>query len=95
MQRTYTIELVVDYADTGKYDATKKACASMARNLYATVSFLNDQVEPKIAVFSDDYFQGHEEIALLDDTIAMGTHTLTDAPVESLSKDMQEAFGIT
>lgn len=72
MQRQFTIELRVDYADQGKNDAMRLALQQAARHVYATGVLLADGVKPQIAVFSDDFFTGHEAIALLDDTVAQG-----------------------
>ena len=72
MQRQFTIELRVDYADDGKNEVMRKALQAAARHVYATAQLLKDGVAPQIAVFSDDFFSGHSEIALLEDTIAQG-----------------------
>lgn len=76
MQRQFTIELRVDYADNDKNDAMRKALSSAARHVFATATLLADNVKPQIAIFSDDFFSGHEEIALLDDVIAQGKAAL-------------------
>ena len=72
MQRQFTIELRVDYADNEKNDSMRLALQQAARHVYATGVLLADGVKPQIAVFSDDFFTGHEAIALLDDTVAQG-----------------------
>jgi len=79
MQRQFTIELRVDYADQNKNTAMRVAAAKAARHIYAVASLLAEGMKPQIAVFSDDYFQGYEEISLLEDTIATGEEML-DAP---------------
>lgn len=72
MQRQFTIELRVDYEDKDKHEVMRKAVAAAARHVYATALLMNDQVKPQIAIFSDDFFQGHEDLKLLDDVIADG-----------------------
>jgi hypothetical protein len=76
MQRQFTIEIRVDYADNGKSEVMKKAMQQAARHVYATATLLADGVKPQVAVFSDDFFTGHEEIALLEDTIAQGVEAI-------------------
>lgn len=72
MQRQFNIELRVDYEDGDKNEEMKKACAHAARHMFATAQLLADGVKPQIAIFSDDFYQGVEEIKLLDDTIQQG-----------------------
>lgn len=76
MQRQFTIEIRVDYADNGKSDVMKKAMQQAARHVYATATLLADGVRPQVAVFSDDFYTGHEEIALLEDTITKGIEAI-------------------
>lgn len=81
MQRQFTIELRVDYADNEKNEAMRTALTSAARHVFATASLLADSVKPQIAIFSDDFFSGHEQIELLEDVIAQGVQQLEDAGV--------------
>ena len=69
MQRQYTIELRVDYADVEKNPIMRKAMAQAARHVLATASLLSDGQEPKVVMFSDDFFTGHEEIPLMADVL--------------------------
>lgn len=95
MQRSFTIELRVDYADAGKNPAMKKAVAQAARHLFATASLLKDQAQPQIAIFSDDFFGNHEDIALLEDTLATGAEALTaagDTSDGAISDELLNAF---
>lgn len=91
MQRQFTIELRVDYADNGKNDAMRKAMQAASRHIYATAALLSDGVKPQLAVFSDDYFQGHEEIQLLDDTIQQGIEELGGGADEGVSSELAGA----
>lgn len=72
MQRQFTIELRVDYEDNEKNDAMRKACAAAGRHVFATASLLADGIQPQISIYSDDYFAGHDEIKLMEDTIQQG-----------------------
>lgn len=84
MQRQFNIELRVDFADQDKNEAIKKIATAAARHLFTNASLLADGIKPQIAVYSDDWFAGHEEIKLLDDLIGEGkTMTGTDEEVSS------------
>lgn len=69
MQRQFTIELRVNYADQERNDVIRRACQAAARHVYAMAALLQDGIEPQIAISSDDFFSGHQQIALLDDTV--------------------------
>lgn len=92
MQRQFTVELRVDYADNEKNDAMKKALAHAARHIYATAVLLADGVKPQVAVFSDDFFSGHEEIKLLDDVIQQGLDETNETPTEEISSELMGAM---
>lgn len=72
MQRQFNIELRVDYEDAGKNDEMRKACAAAARHMFAMANLLADGVKPQVSIYSDDYFQGTQQIELMEDTIASG-----------------------
>jgi hypothetical protein len=78
MQRQFTIELRVDYEDNEKNDAMRKACAAAGRHVFATASLLSDGIQPQISIYSDDYFAGHDEIKLMEDTIQQGLDATKD-----------------
>jgi hypothetical protein len=82
------MELRVDYADNEKNETMRNALQAAARHVYATAVLLNDGVKPQIAIFSDDFFSGHEEIQLLEDTIAKGLGEVGQA--EAQDKPSQE-----
>ena len=96
MQRQYTIELRVDYADSGKNDTMRTALQAAARHVYATAVLLADAVKPQVAIFSDDFFAGHEQITLLEDTIKDGLSqigdTKEDAPSDELVQAMRDSL---
>lgn len=73
MQRQFTIELRVDFADAEKLPVLKGVLQQAARHAFATAQLISDNPKStKIAIFSDDFFTGHETIALLEDTIQQG-----------------------
>lgn len=93
IQRQFNIELRVDYEDAGKNDEMKKACAHAARHMFATAQLLADGVKPQISIFSDDFFQGVETIALLEDTIQQGIEQIgQDGVEEQVSSDLMSAI---
>ena len=73
MQRQFTIELRVDFADPEKLPALKQVLQQAARHAYATAQLLSDVPKTtQIAIFADDFFSGHQEIKLLEDVIQQG-----------------------
>jgi hypothetical protein len=96
MQRQFTIELRVDYADQEKNEAMRIALLNAARHVFGTAVLLADQVQPTIGVFSDDFFSGHKEIALLDDIIKQGVEDMGgNSGGEQISSELVEAFAAT
>lgn len=70
-QKTYTIELRVNFTDEGKHDVMREAARDAARTLLTTAMMLADKNKPQVALHSSDFFYGTEELALesADDTI--------------------------
>lgn len=67
MQRSITIELRVDFADTGKKAQMQNLAAHVARMLLGGAKLLCDgKQDPQIVVFSDDFYSGIEEINILN-----------------------------
>lgn len=92
MIRQFTIELRVNYADAEKNDAMRKACAAAARHIHATANLLADGVKPDIAIYSDDWFAGREEIMLLEDVIQQGLDENPETSAEStISSELMAA----
>jgi hypothetical protein len=82
MIRQFTIELRVNYADAEKNETMRTACAAAARHMFATANLLADGQKPEIAIFSDDWFAGKEEISLLEDVIQKGLDETSDTVSE-------------
>lgn len=73
MQRMFTIELRVDFSDNEKLEPMKQAIRAAAKHVNATALLISDNPKAtQIAIYSEDFFSGNEEIALLEDTIAIG-----------------------
>lgn len=83
MQRQFTIELRVDFADESKKETMKKEMARCARMMLATAKMLSDGQDPEAGLFSDDFFMGHEELNLLDNDMgeALAAPEAQEAPV--------------
>lgn len=92
MIRQFTIELRVNYADAEKNDTMRTACAAAARHMFATANLLADGTKPEIAIYSDDWFAGKEEISLLQDVIAKGLEETGDNIAEGeVSSELMKA----
>ncbi len=94
MQRQFTMELRVDFADPEKLPALKIAFAQAARHVLATASLLTDNPKTtQISAYSDDFFTGHEEIKILDDVIQNGLDATGEVSSgsDSISSELMNA----
>lgn len=69
MQRQWTIEGRADFADPEKNEAITRAFREAAVHVHAIMALLSDGQAPQVVVFSDDFFDGHQEIKLHDDKL--------------------------
>ena len=90
-QRQFTIELRVDYADEAKNVIMNTAMAQAARHVLATATLLKDGQDPTVAVFSEDFFIGKEDINLMLDVIGEGVKDMK-AGEDSVSQELLDAF---
>lgn len=89
MQRQWNIEARADFADADKNDIITAAVRRAAVHINAEIALLlmadSAGQKPHVVVYSDDFFTGHEDIALLQDTLgdALAEHgsAETEAPV--------------
>lgn len=84
MQRQWTIEARADFADPDKNEAITEAVRQHAVALNAKLALIKDNgVSPQVVCYSDDFFTGHEDIALLKDTLgaAMAEDASPEAPI--------------
>lgn len=93
MQRQFTIELRVDFADPEKLPEITKVLQQCARHAFATAQLISDNPKAtQIVIYSDDFFSGHEEIKLLEDTIQQGLDaTGNTTGSDELSSELMEA----
>jgi hypothetical protein len=96
MYRQFTFDIRVDFTDKEKLAVVRQAVANAARDVYATVSLLLDKgSEPQIAVYSDDGFEGHEEISIMENKVKLGHEQLQEAgatgPHEDLDQELIDA----
>lgn len=90
--RQFTIELRVNYADNEKNDTMRSACAAAARHMFATANLLADGTKPEVAVWSDDWFAGKEEISLMQDVIQQGLdESGSELPEGEVSSELMAA----
>ena len=92
MQRQFTIELRVDYADNEKNQSMRLACQQAAQHIFATANLLKDGQKPQIAVFSDDFYSGREEIELISSTIQAGLESIGGEDAQPVSNELLNAF---
>lgn len=94
MQRQFTIELRVDFADAEKLGPLKQVLQQAARHAFATAMLISDNPKStQVAIFSDDFFSGHEEIKLLDDLIQQGLDATgeTSSGADEVSSELMDA----
>lgn len=72
MQKTFSLELRVDFKDKDKFDVMRKLFQQAALHLAAQADLLMDHVKAQAAVFDDDFFSGKQQISILDDTWEQG-----------------------
>lgn len=68
-QRQWTIEARADFADPDKNEVIQNAVREAAVHVHATMALLSDGQKPQVVCFADDFFNGHEEIALHEDKL--------------------------
>jgi hypothetical protein len=69
MQRQWTIEARADFADPEKNEAITTAIRQASVHVHAVMALLSDGQAPQVVCFSDDFFDGHQEIKLHEDKL--------------------------
>ena len=94
IQRQWTIEARADFADQEKNDAISEAVRRAAVRINATIALLADGIKPQVVAFSDDFFAGHEDIALMPDSIgaAIAEHAEDVGGEAPVSEEMLQAM---
>ena len=93
IQRQFTMELRVDFADKDKLPVLIETFRQAACHVNATAQLISDNPKStQIVVYSDDFFSGHQEIALLDDVIQQGLDAVGETSgSEGVSSELMEA----
>lgn len=81
MQRQWTIEARADFKDQEKNDMITKAIKEAAVHVHAVMALLSDGQKPQVVAFSDDFFQGHEDLDLYEDTLGKAIEEHGDSVV--------------
>lgn len=97
MQRQWAIEARADFADPEKNEAITEAVRRAAVHINATLALLSDGQKPQVVAYSDDFFSGHEEIALLENKMGnalkehddIGTEAEVSEEMLAAARDMQ------
>ena len=93
MQRQWTIEGRADFADTEKNDAITTAFRNAAVMLNATLALIKDNgIAPQVVCYSDDFFTGHEDIALMEDKLGKAIAFDSGGDGVSVSDEMMQAM---
>lgn len=92
MQRQWTIETRADFADPEKNEAITEAVRLHAVALQATLVLIKDNgVSPQTVCYSDDFFTGHEDIALMKNTLGEALKEDNSEPL-AVSDEMMQAL---
>lgn len=73
-QRTFSMELRMDCQDDGKYESMKKRMMILGRQAITHAAMLSQglDIQPQVAMFTDDFYGKHEVISLMDDAVVKG-----------------------
>lgn len=70
MQRQWTIEARADFADKDKNEVITRLIREAAVHVHANLALLMDNGQaPQVVAFSDDFFDGHQELKLHEDKL--------------------------
>jgi hypothetical protein len=79
MQRQFTIEIRVDCPDEDKLESFREVIRGAGQLVYSNAQLLGSQTKPQIAIYSDDFFDGHKEIDLFQNRVQEGLTQLEAA----------------
>ena len=68
--KTYTLELKVDYLDEQKYKIIEQQLEKAAREVIAVAMLLQEKRKPQVALHSEDFFKGNEELEIAPEEMA-------------------------
>jgi len=93
MQRKITIEVCVDFADNAKNDEIRTTAKDCALRMMATCNLIADNPKAtRVACWSEDFFAGHEEIALLQDPLGAVTKETIGTSEDEISSELMGAL---
>ena len=95
MQRQFTMELRVDFADADKLEPLTQTLQQAARHCLATARLISDNPKStQIVVYSDDFFAGHQQIEIMTDVIQEGLDaTGNETGSDNVSSELMAAVG--
>lgn len=75
-QTLWTIEARADFSDPSKKEAITKIMRECAVHADAMMALLQDSQRPQVVFYSDDFFEGAQQLKLHEDTLgkALDTH---------------------
>jgi hypothetical protein len=92
MMRQWTIEARADFADQDKNEAITLSVQQFAVALRATLVMIKDNNQsPQVVCYSDDFFLGHQDIALIKDTVGPAIADSGTEPAD-VSDEMMQAM---
>ena len=63
-QKTYVMEVKVNFTDDGKHEAMRDVMRDAARTVLTMAMMLADKGKPQVALHSSDFFYGNEDFSL-------------------------------
>ena len=85
-QRQWTIEARADCSD-GEKEAIKQTVRQLARHLCAQLNLLPTNVRVQVVCFSNDFFSGYEDIAMLEDKLGAALQ-MNESAAETVSSEL-------
>lgn len=93
MQRQWTIEVRADFNDAEKNDAITECVRQHAVAINATVVLIKDNGQvPQTVCYSDDFFTGHDDIALLENKLGKALETQAEETGLTVSDEMMQTM---
>ena len=68
--KTYKLELKVDFQDEDKYKIIEQQLERAAREILAVAVIIQEKRKPQIALHSEDFFKGNEELEIVSEEMA-------------------------
>lgn len=91
MQKQWTIEARADFADQAKNDAITQAIREAAVHVHAVMALLSDGQKPQVVCYADDFFEGHQEISLHEDTLGKAIADHANVQGSEVSAELMQA----